>query len=73
MTFIQIKDQYMKKTIFCGCNKKTRCKTPYLIIKKKLKDITSIQVTVPVEVINNKVMLPNYIKYPYDTDSEITE
>lgn len=47
--------------------RKTDIKTPYLIIKKEGDGYNiPVQVTVPVEIIGNKVMLPNFIKYPYD-------
>ncbi|WP_333597131.1 PspC domain-containing protein [Chryseobacterium flavum] len=47
--------------------RKSDIKTPYLIIKKEGNGYNfPIQVNVPVEVVDNKVILPNYIKYPYE-------
>lgn len=42
-------------------------KTPYLIIKKDAKGYNiPLSISVPVEIVDNKIILPNYIKYPYD-------
>ena len=58
---------YEEDYISVEVTRKPEVKTPYLIIKKEGNGYNfPIQVTVPVEVIDNKVMLPNYIKYPYD-------
>ncbi|MFS4431030.1 PspC domain-containing protein [Chryseobacterium sp. S90] len=62
-----------KRTVFeedyisVDVTRKPDIKTPYLIIKKEGKGYNfPIQLTVPVEVVNNKILLPNYIKYPYE-------
>ncbi|MBV8325748.1 PspC domain-containing protein [Chryseobacterium sp.] len=61
------KTVYEEDYISVEVTRKPEVKTPYLIIKKEGNGYNfPIQVTVPVEVINNKVMLPNYIKYPYE-------
>ncbi len=40
---------------------------PYLIIKKDGKGYNiPVQLSVPVEIQGNKILLPNYIKYPYE-------
>ncbi|BAP32792.1 PspC domain protein [Chryseobacterium sp. StRB126] len=58
---------YEEDYISVEVTRKPEVKTPYLIIKKEGNGYNfPIQVNVPVEVVNNKVMLPNYIKYPYD-------
>ncbi len=42
-------------------------KTPYLIIKKEAKGYNlPINVSVPVEIRDNKLYLPNFVKYPYE-------
>jgi len=47
--------------------RKADIKMPYLIIKKEGNGYNiPVQITVPVEVENNKVLLPNYMKYSYD-------
>jgi len=41
--------------------------TPYLIVKKRADGYNiPLQISVPVEVVNNKIMLPNFVKYPYE-------
>nr|WP_315029584.1 PspC domain-containing protein [uncultured Chryseobacterium sp.] len=58
---------YEEDYISVDVTRKSDIKTPYLIIKKEGNGYNyPIQLTVPVEVINNKVLLPNYVKYPYD-------
>ncbi|AZA99596.1 PspC domain-containing protein [Chryseobacterium joostei] len=58
---------YEEDYISVEVTRKPDVKTPYLIIKKEGNGYNyPLQLTVPVEVINNKVILPNYIKYPYD-------
>lgn len=58
---------YEEDYISVDVTRKPDIKTPYLIIKKEGKGYNfPIQMTVPVEVVNNKVFLPNYIKYPYE-------
>ncbi len=40
---------------------------PYLIIKKEGKGYNiPVQLNVPVEIQDNKILLPNFVKYPYD-------
>lgn len=58
---------YEEDYISIDVTRKPDIKTPYLIIKKEGKGYNfPIQMTVPVEIVNNKVLLPNYIKYPYE-------
>ncbi|WP_294284194.1 PspC domain-containing protein [uncultured Chryseobacterium sp.] len=58
---------YHKDWIHVDVTRKADVKTPYLIIKKEAKGYNlPLNVSVPVDVINNKIIFPNYIKYPYD-------
>lgn len=58
---------FQKDWIHVDVTRKTDIKTPYLIIKKEAKGYNyPLNVIVPVEIVDNKVILPNYIKYPYD-------
>ena len=58
---------YKRDWIHVDVTRKADIKTPYLIIKKEAKGYNlPLNVSVPVEVIDNKVILPNYIKYPYE-------
>lgn len=58
---------YEKDWIHVDVTRKADIKTPYLIIKKEAKGYNlPLSVTVPVEITDNKVILPNYIKYPYE-------
>ncbi len=58
---------YEKDWIHLDVTRKADIKTPYLIIKKEAKGYNlPLNVNVPVEIVNNKVILPNYIKYPYE-------
>ena len=58
---------FEKDWIHVDVTRKTDIKTPYLIIKKEAKGYNyPLNVSVPVEIVDNKVILPNYIKYPYD-------
>ncbi len=62
-----------KKTVYeedypnITVTRKLNVKTPYLIIKKEARGYNlPLNVNIPVEISDNKVLLPNYIKYPYD-------
>jgi len=58
---------YEKDWIHVDVTRKADIKTPYLIIKKEAKGYNlPLSVSVPVEIVNNKVILPNYIKFPYE-------
>lgn len=58
---------YKKDWIHVDVTRKANIKTPYLIIKKEAKGYNlPLNVNVPVEVINNRIMLPNFIKYSYE-------
>ncbi|WP_312901828.1 PspC domain-containing protein [Chryseobacterium taichungense] len=58
---------YEKDWIHVDVTRKADIKTPYLIIKKEAKGYNlPLNVNVPVEVVNNRIILPNYIKYPYE-------
>jgi phage shock protein PspC (stress-responsive transcriptional regulator) len=58
---------FEKDWIHVDVTRKADIKTPYLIIKKEAKGYNlPLNVSIPVEVVNNRVILPNYIKYPYE-------
>ncbi|GAA5085192.1 PspC domain-containing protein [Chryseobacterium ginsengisoli] len=58
---------YERDWIHVDVTRKADIKTPYLIIKKEAKGYNlPLNVSVPVEIVNNKVVLPNYIRYPYE-------
>jgi hypothetical protein len=58
---------YRKDWIHVDVTRKADIKTPYLIIKKEAKGYNlPLNVSVPVEIVDNKIILPNYIKYPYE-------
>jgi len=58
---------FKKDWIHVDITRKADIKTPYLIIKKEAKGYNiPLNATVPVEIVGNKVILPNYIKYPYE-------
>lgn len=51
---------------YVNVTRKADVKAPYLIIKKEGKGYNiPIQMNVPVEIENNKILLPNFVKYPY--------
>lgn len=61
-----------KKIVFEGdhpdieITQKADVKTPYLIVKKNAKGYNvPMEMNIPVEIIGNKILLPNFIKYPY--------
>ena len=61
------KQVFDKDYIDIDVTRRVDVKTPYLIIKKRAKGYNvPLQVSIPVEVVNNKILVPNYIKYPYD-------
>ena len=48
-------------------SRKSNITSPYLVIKKEGKGYNiPIQLNVPVEIQGNKILLPNFMKYPYD-------
>lgn len=58
---------FEKDWVHVDVTRKANIKTPYLIIKKEAKGYNiPLNVNIPVEIINNKIILPNYIKYPYE-------
>ncbi|MBB6370723.1 PspC domain-containing protein [Chryseobacterium shigense] len=58
---------FEKDWIHVDVTRKADIKTPYLVIKKEAKGYNlPLNVSVPVEIVNNKVILPNYVKYPYE-------
>ncbi|MCW3159713.1 PspC domain-containing protein [Chryseobacterium oryctis] len=58
---------YERDWIHVDVTRKADIKTPYLIIKKEAKGYNlPLNVNVPVEIVDNKIILPNYIKYPYE-------
>ncbi|WP_238555035.1 PspC domain-containing protein [Chryseobacterium sp. P1-3] len=61
------KSVYEEDYISVDVTRKADIKTPYLIIRKEGNGYNyPIQLNVPVEIVNNKVLLPNYFKYPYE-------
>lgn len=47
--------------------RKDNIKTPYLIIKKEAEGYNQpLKMKVPVEIIGNRIILPNYFEYPYE-------
>jgi phage shock protein PspC (stress-responsive transcriptional regulator) len=61
------KTVYKEDYVYVEVTRKPEVKTPYLIIKKEGNGYNvPVQINVPVEIVGNKVMLPNYIKYPYE-------
>lgn len=47
--------------------RKSDISAPYLIIKKEGKGYNiPVQLNVPVEIQDNKIMFPNFVKYPYE-------
>ncbi|MEG0760038.1 PspC domain-containing protein [Chryseobacterium sp.] len=61
------KSVFEKDWIHVDVTRKANITTPYLIIKKEARGYNlPLNISVPVEVINNKILLPNYIKFPYD-------
>ncbi|WP_370896999.1 PspC domain-containing protein [Chryseobacterium gossypii] len=60
------KSVYKEDYIYVQVTRKPDVKTPYLIIKKEGNGYNvPVDVSVPVDVVGNKVILPNYIRYPY--------
>ncbi|KMQ62118.1 phage-shock protein [Chryseobacterium sp. BLS98] len=58
---------FEKDWVHVDVTRKADIKTPYLIIKKEAKGYNlPLNVNVPVEIVNNKIILPNYVKYPYE-------
>lgn len=58
---------FKKDWIHVDVTRKADIKTPYLIIKKEAKGYNyPLNISVPVEIVDNKVILPNYVKYPYE-------
>ncbi|WEK71516.1 MAG: PspC domain-containing protein [Candidatus Chryseobacterium colombiense] len=58
---------FKKDWIHVDVTRKADIKTPYLIIKKEAKGYNlPLNVSVPVEVVNNRIILPNFVKYPYE-------
>jgi hypothetical protein len=48
-------------------SRKSNITSPYLVIKKEGKGYNiPVQLNVPVEIQGNKILLPNFMKYPYD-------
>lgn len=61
------KTVYEEDYPYVEVSRKADVKAPYLIVKKSGKGYNiPMQLNVPVEVVNNKVVLPNYVKYPYE-------
>ena len=51
---------------YVDVNRSATATAPYLIVKKEGKGYNiPVQLNVPVEVQDNKILLPNFVKYPY--------
>ena len=60
------KEVYEEDYPYVNVTRKADVKTPYLIIKKEGEGYNvPIELNVPVEIENNKILLPNFVKYPY--------
>ncbi|KQT21646.1 hypothetical protein ASG22_15950 [Chryseobacterium sp. Leaf405] len=58
---------YKEDRPYVEVTRKANVKTPYLIIKKEAKGYNlPLNMNVPVEIVNNRIILPNFVKYPYD-------
>ena len=52
---------------FVEVTRKAGAKTPYLIVKKEAEGYNvPIDLKVPVEIVGNKVLFPNFVQYPYN-------
>ncbi len=61
------KSVYEEDYVYVDVTRKADVKTPYLIIKKEAKGYNiPLQISVPVEISGNRILFPNYVKYPYD-------
>ena len=61
------KTVYGRDHIYVEVTRKDNVTTPYLIVKKEAKGYNiPLNVNIPVEVVDNKIQLPNFIKYPYE-------
>jgi len=61
------KDVYEEDYPYVQVTRRIDVKAPYLIIKKEAKGYNiPLQMNVPVEVNGNKILVPNFIKYPYE-------
>ena len=61
------KEVYEEDYPYVKVTRKIDVKAPYLIIKKEGKGYNiPLQLNVPVEINNNKILVPNYVKYPYE-------
>lgn len=60
------KNVYEEDYPYVDVTRRIDVKTPYLIIKKEGKGYNvPVQLNVPVEIEGNKILLPNFVKYPY--------
>ena len=51
---------------YVDVNRSATATAPYLIVKKEGKGYNiPVQLNVPVEIQDNKILLPNFVKYPY--------
>jgi phage shock protein PspC (stress-responsive transcriptional regulator) len=65
--YSDLKTIYEEDSPYLEVTKKEGKFTPYLIIKKEADGYNiPIKMEVPVEIVQNKILLPNYIKYPYE-------
>lgn len=61
------KTVYKEDYVSVKVTRKPNLKTPYLIIRKEANGYNvPLQLSVPVEIVGNKVLLPNFIRYPYE-------
>lgn len=58
---------FKKDWIHVDVTRKANISTPYLIVKKEAEGYNvPLNMQVPVEVQGNKILLPNFVKYPYE-------
>lgn len=58
---------YSKEGIDVEVTRKADVKTPYLIIRKDAKGYNiPLKLYTPVEIVDNKIILPNFIRYAYE-------
>lgn len=61
------KEVYEEDYPYVKVTRRIDVKAPYLIIKKEARGYNiPIQLNVPVEISGNKILVPNFVKYPYE-------
>lgn len=58
---------YKKDYPSVNVTRKDGITTPYILIKKEANGYNQpVKIRVPIQIVNNKIMFPNYISYPYE-------